>query len=177
MTGSTRIFLTTVITILVAGAVVIFIGLPLKRQANADRVTLAEREGQLVSLQQVTERIDCMQSEIVRLKDALEFFEHRLPQKREIDVILSEVWRIAESKSLVQRSVRTTAPETAARYSSQPISLSLSGSFEGFYEFLLGLERLPRLTKVRQLQISKVPAEDGTVLADLLMDIYFEKQE
>ena len=78
---------------------------------------------------------------------------------------------------MLTRSVRTTSPETMPRYSSLPIMISQEGTFEGFYQFLLDLERLPRLTKVRQLQIAKSPADERLVHVDLLMDIFFEKQE
>jgi Tfp pilus assembly protein PilO len=70
---------------------------------------------------------------------------------------------------------RVEVSETMPRYNSQPITLSLEGPFENFYEFLLGLERLPRLTKVRQMQVTKSPLAEGVVQVDLLMDIFFEK--
>ena len=177
MSGSTRIFLTIVATSILAAGATFLVGLPMHRRIQEDSAAIAERQSQLVALQNVSHKITDIQDEIRRLEEALAFFEHRLPQEREIDVILREVWRIAESKALVPRSIRTTAPETMARYSSQPITLSLEGSFESFYDFLMGLEQMPRLTKVRQLQISKMPTDDATVQADLLMDIYFEKQE
>jgi Tfp pilus assembly protein PilO len=177
MKGSTRIVLTAIAMGALAAVVLIFAGLPMRRQMEADRAAIEERRTQLVELENVSKKISCIKDEIDRLQGALEFFERRLPQEREIDVILREVWKIAETQSLVPRSVRTQAPETAARYSSQPIALSLEGSFEGFYQFLLGLERMPRLTKVRQLQLSKLPGDDAGVQADILMDIFFEKQE
>ncbi len=177
MSGSTRILLTIVAMGLLATGAAFFVGLPMHRHTQDDASAIAERQGQLAVLQNVSTKISGIQDEIRRLQDALNFFEHRLPQEREIDVILREVWRIAEAKSLVPRSVRTTAPETLARYSSQPIMLSLEGPFEGFYDFLIGLEQMPRLTKVRQLQITKMPTDDSTIQVDLLMDIFFEKQE
>jgi type IV pilus assembly protein PilO len=177
MKGTTRILLILAAAGALTVGLIVIVALPLKRAADADRDVINERRGQLVSLQNVAVQITTIRDEIGRLQGALEFFEHRLPQQREVDVILREVWRIAEARSLVPRSVRTTAPETMAQYSSQPIALSLEGPFEGFYQFLLGLEQMPRLTKVRQIQISKMPAEEGIVQADILMDIFFEKQE
>jgi len=34
---------------------------------------------------------------------------------------------------------------------------------------------LPRLTKVRHMQVTKSPMVEGVVEVDLLMDIFFEK--
>jgi Tfp pilus assembly protein PilO len=175
MKASVRVVL-TVLGILVVGTVVgVFVVLPLQRQMEADRATIGQRREQLVKLERVAKRITDLQEEVRRLEDALAFFEHRLPQEREIDVILREVWVIAEAKSLTPRSIRTAAPQFLPRYNSQPITLTLDGPFEGFYEFLVGLERLPRLTKVRQIQLTKSPLQEGVVQAEILMDIFFEK--
>jgi len=175
MNGPVRILLTALGMVAVAAAVVFVAILPMTRQTQADRAAIQERRAQLVKLERVARRISDLQQEIGRLEGALAFFENRLPQQREIDVILREVWLIAESKSLTPRSVRTSLPETMPRYNSQPITMTLEGRFESFYEFLLGLEGLPRITKVRQMQLTKSPLTEGTVQADILMDIFFEK--
>jgi len=177
MKGTTRIVLTLAGIVVVAAAVAHFLALPMLKQTDADRGAIWVRRGQLVKLDRVARRITDLQEEVKRLEQALAFFEDRLPQEREVDVILREVWLIAETKSMTTRSVRTGAPETLARYCSQPITLALEGPFEGFYEFLLGLERLPRITKIRQMQVTKSPLKEGIVQAELLVDIFFEKSK
>jgi Tfp pilus assembly protein PilO len=173
MKGSTRILVTLAAVVFVSAAAAWFLVLPVLRRAEADRAAVDDRRAQLVKL----ERINDLQQEVGRLEGALAFFENRLPQEREVDVILREVWVIAEAKSLTPRSIRCAAPELQARYNSQPITLTVEGPFGGFYEFLVGLERLPRLTKIRQMQISKSPMKEGIVQAELLMDIFFEKSK
>jgi len=177
MKGSTRIVLTLVAVVFVSAAVTWFFVLPMLKRGESDRAAVDDLHGQLVKLDRVARRINDLQNEVGRLESALAFFENRLPQEREVDVILREVWGIAEAKSLTLRSIRCAAPELQARYSSQPITMTLEGPFEGFYEFMVGLERLPRLTKVRQMQISKSPMKEGVVQAELLMDIFFEKSK
>lgn len=175
MKGPIRILLTVLGLVAVAAVTAVLVVVPALRQTEADRVAIQDRRAQLVKLQRVAARITDLKKEVERLEEALTFFEDRLPAEREIDVILREVWLIAESKSLTPRSVRTSVPEPMPRYNSQPITLSLEGPFESFYEFLLGLERLPRLTKVRQMQVTKSPMTEGIVQVNLLMDIFFEK--
>ena len=175
MKGSTRILVTLIGVAVIAAAAGFFVVLPLWQQTNADRAAIEEQRAQLVKLQRVVRRITDVKQEITRLETALAFFDHRLPQEREIDVILREVWLIAEARSMTPRSIRTAQQESLPRYNSQPITMALEGPFEGFYEFLLGLERLPRITKIRQMQITKSPLQEGNVQVDLLMDIYFEK--
>jgi Tfp pilus assembly protein PilO len=158
-----------------AGAAGGFVIWPLLEQTAADRAAIRERQAELVKVQRVIRRISDLKKEIERLETALAFFEDRLPEEREIDVILREVWLIADSKSLSPRRIQTSRPENGARYNTQPITMTLEGGFDQFYEFLLGLERLPRITKVRQMQITKSPTQEGVVEVDVLMDIYCEK--
>jgi Tfp pilus assembly protein PilO len=155
--------------------VALFVVWPVLRNIDANRAAIADRHQKLAKLQEVTRRITNLQDEIGRLEDALRFFDSRLPTETEIDVILREVWVIAESKALTARSVRTRKAEMAARYNAQPITMTFEGPFEGFYQFLLGLERLPRITKVREMVLQKSPTIEGHVQADITVDIFFEK--
>ena len=175
MKGPTRILITVLGMVGIAAVVAVLLIVPALRRTEVDRTAIQHRREQLLKLKRVAGLISDLKKEIGRLEVALTFFEDRLPEEREIDVILREMWLIADSKSLTPRSIRTNEPETMPRYNSQPITLSLEGPFESFYEFLLGLERLPRLTKVRQMQVTKSPLAEGVVQVDLLMDIFFEK--
>ena len=174
MKSSTRILLTLLGIVVATVAVVFVVVRPLGQRVAADQEAIRDRRDQLVKLQRVARRINDLEEEIKRLEDALAFFEDRLPQQREIDVILREVWVTAEARSLAARTIRTLKVETASRYNAQPISLTLEGPFAGFYEFLLCLEQLPRITKVREMQIQKSPTEPGAVLVDMVVDIFFE---
>jgi len=175
MTGPLRILLTVLGLAIVAGLTGGFVVYPLLRQTAADHEAIRARQAELIKVQRVVRRISDLKQEIKRLEVALAFFEDRLPEEREIDVILREVWLIADAKSLSPRRIQTSRPENRPRYNTQPITMTLDGRFDRFYEFLLGLERLPRITKVRQMQITKSPTEEGVVEVDLLMDIFCEK--
>ncbi len=175
MKGPLRILVTVLGMVAAAAVVAVLLIVPAFRRTEADRAAIQDRRAQLLKLERVATRISNLQKEVQRLEKALAFFENRLPEERELDVILREVWLIAESKSLTPRSIRTNQPQAMPRYNSQPITLSLEGPFQSFYEFLLGLERLPRLTKIRQMQITKSPVTEGIVQVDVLMDIFFER--
>lgn len=175
MSGPVRIVLTVAGLAIVAGLAAAFVVYPLLERTAADQQAIRARRAELVKVQRVVSRISDLKQEIKRLEDALAFFEDRLPEEREIDVILREVWLTADSNSLSPRRIQTDRPENHPRYNTQPITMTLEGGFGRFYEFLLGLERLPRITKVRQMQITKSPTQEGVVEADLLMDIFCEK--
>ena len=62
----------------------------------------------------------------------------------------------------------------SADYVAQPIEMDMTGSFEGFYQFLLELERLPRITRINQMELNKDRDNEGVVSAKMVVSIYFE---
>ena len=52
--------------------------------------------------------------------------------------------------------------------------MSLSGDFNGFYSFLLQLEKLPRITRVTNMSLSKITDRDGEMNATMTLSIFFE---
>ena len=67
-------------------------------------------------------------------------------------------------------------------YMEQPLKVELEGNFEGFYEFMLALENLPRITRIFDLKLKKIsqlsgPKKDdlppGSVSAEFTLSIYF----
>jgi len=111
---------------------------------------------------------------IAELKEAIRFLEGKLPQEKEIDKILKEVWQMAEANALQTRTVRTLHTERTASYSEQPIEMSLSGDFNGFYAFLQQLEKMPRITRVTSMSLTKMAERDGAMQAKVTLSIFFE---
>jgi type IV pilus assembly protein PilO len=120
--------------------------------------------------------IDDQDRKISELQQAITFFESKLPQEKEVDKILKEVWQLAEANSLSTKTIKTLKSERQANYSEQPIELSLSGNFNGFYSFLLQLEKLPRITRVSEMDLTKINGRDGEMEAQLTLSIFFEPE-
>ena len=83
---------------------------------------------------------------------------------------------MAEQNQLTTRTIKTMKSQRGAAYSEQPIEMSLGGNFSGFYEFLLKLERLPRLTRINQLSLDKISGKEGEMEAKLTLSIFFEPE-
>src|SRR5213083_1551919 len=128
----------------------------------------------LSNFQQATAGIEDLNNKIDELSKAITFFESKLPQEKEVDKILKEVWQMAEQNSLVTRTVKTQKSERGPNYSEQPITMALAGDFNGFYSFLLQLEKLPRITRVTNMSLSKITDRDGEMQATLTLSIFFE---
>ena len=135
---------------------------------------VAGKRKELNDLRQATAGIEDVGRKTAELKQAIMFFESKLPQEKEIDKILKEVWQIAEANALLTRTVKTLRSERAANYSEQPIEMTLAGDFNGFYSFLLQLEKLPRITRVTTMNLSKITDKEGSMQAKLTLSIFFE---
>jgi type IV pilus assembly protein PilO len=141
----------------------------LRRDVQAKQKALAD-------LQQSTAGISDLGRKIADLQKAIAFFESKLPQHKEMDKVLKEVWQLATANNLNTRTIKPLKSERGPNYSEQPIQMSLSGDFDGFYAFLLQLEKLPRITRITQMQLQKIPDRDGQMQAQLTLSIFFEPE-
>ena len=132
------------------------------------------RQTALSNLQQATAGIEDLNRKIDELQKAITFFEGKLPQEKEVDKILKEVWQMAEANSLQTKTIKTMKSERGANYSEQPIQMSLSGDFNGYYSFLLQLEKLQRITRIGQMNLTKINDRNGEMQAQMTLSIFFE---
>jgi len=150
------------------------------QKSTARRETLKQeiltRQKALMDLKQSTTGIEDLSRKIAELKQAITFFESKLPQEKEIDKILNEVSQMAEANALKTKTVKTLRSERAAGYSEQPIEIMLLGDFNGFYSFLLQLEKLPRITRVTNMALSKITDVEGVMSAKVTLSIFFEPE-
>jgi type IV pilus assembly protein PilO len=136
----------------------------------------AQINSELVHLKEATAGIEDLGRKIDDLQKAIDFFESKLPQEKEMDKILTEVSQMADANALQTRTVKTLKSERTANYSEQPIQMSISGDFNGFYAFLLQLEKLARITRVTQMNLQKIDEHDGQMQAQMTLSIFFEPE-
>jgi len=182
-----EIFRQAVFVILLLGMVVgawYFVFRPRSLQDKKMRTQIAAKQQQLQKLNRATATIGDLRKEIAELAKAIDFFHSKLPNEKEIDKVLEEVWRLAEANSLTTKGIYTTkragvSPFIAdgASQTEQPIKMEFEGDFLGFYEFLLALENQPRIMRVRQILLDQLGGKNGTVKAKVDMSIFFEKQD
>jgi len=148
------------------------------QKANAKRLALQAdvetKQRALANLRSATAGIEDMNTKIDELQQAINFFESKLPKEKEIENILEEFSKMAEANSLTTRTVKTLKAERSAGYSEQPIQVTLSGDFSGFYAFLLQLEKLSRITRITQMNLQKIDDRDGEMTANVTLSIFFE---
>jgi len=132
------------------------------RNAQIDKVRReiqAKRE-RLYEMSKASEAMDTLEDDIEQYNRAIAFFRSKLPQEKEMDEVLRDVWRLTQTHRLAAKSIRTltrsgpvSVVDPLGPYAEQPIALELEGGFrEGLYSFLLDLERTARITRIHQLE-------------------------
>jgi type IV pilus assembly protein PilO len=144
-----------------------------EKRASRER-DIEARQKALTNLRSATSDIGDLARKIEDLESAISFFESKLPQQKDLDKIVREVWQKAEKHNLQTRVIKTRKTERAAGYSELPIELGLSGPFNGFYAFLLDLEKLPRITQMNQMKLDKITSRDGDMQANMTLSVFFE---
>ena len=148
------------------------------KPANA---RLAESKGrvdgklaQLSKFQEASSAAEDLTKQLDQLKEAMEFFESKLPPKSQIHEVLEQVTVIAQKQGLKPKTIRTLEKKNNSGYIEQPLKMTLEGDFGSFYSFLLELEKLPRIMKIRELELSKYNESNGEITADFIVSIFFQ---
>lgn len=129
---------------------------------------------QLAKFQQATAAAEDLSKQLDQLQEAIGFFESRLPPKSQIHEVLEQVTVIAQKEGLVPKTIRTLNNKNNSGYIEQPLKMELQGNFSSFYSFLLELENLPRIMKIRELKLDKQTTDEGQIEADFIVSIFFQ---
>jgi len=71
---------------------------------------------------------------------------------------------------------------SAALYRETPLRIVMEGQFDGFYEFELQLESLPRITRIHEMKLERMvgerneeqPFKPGAMRAEFTLSIFFD---
>lgn len=147
---------------------------PADLRIEAQRRDIDAKVQKLASLQRALVNTKDLNEEVENLRNVVQFFQAKLPKHHEIHRVLEQVTKIAEKHRLDTKHFKTEKPEFGSAYAEQPIEMELGGDFNAFYQFMLDLERLPRITKVRVMELGKDKANEGLMSATLELSIYFD---
>jgi type IV pilus assembly protein PilO len=174
MTGNFRkaVFFVLLVGVAVAGYQYMI------KPANANLAEAKSRVdaklAQLAKFQKATAAAEDMTKQLEQLQEAIEFFESKLPPKSQIHEVLEQVTVIAQKQGLKPKTIRTLKKKDNSGYIEQPLKMELEGNFSSFYSFLLELEKLPRIMKIRELELDKHTDMDGQITADFIVSIFFQ---
>ena len=149
---------------------------PADDHIKKQRQSIEIKEAKLVNLQKAMVGIKDLNEEVNKLKAAVAFFENKLPPRHEIHKVLKKVTQIAAQHGLETKLFETLKSEPFAAYSEQPIRMKVNGDFAAFYQFLLDVEKMPRITKIKSMELNRDEKEFGIMDATFTISIYFDNQ-
>ena len=175
------IFLMVLLIVPVASYFYVF--KPRKVEIKQAQREVEVKQAKLDKLREVTDKIEDINGAIEQGRAAIELVEAKLPSAMGVEVILKDIWQIAATSRLEVKTVKSEAPVEAAGYMEQPLQVVMEGKFEGFYNFLLGLENLPRITRIHKMKLERATAQSPNnkeipqdlMKADFILSIYFQQ--
>ena len=159
-----------------------FVFKPRNEEIAKARAEINAKQVRLENLRRLTSRIGDLGREIVEREEELERLNQKLPDREGVDRILEQVTQLAQKSNLAVRSVTGEKVAPAGMAMELPLKTVIEGNFDGFYQFLLDVEALPRITRVHQMKISKLgmgPRDNademvgGSMRAEFTLSIYF----
>lgn len=133
------------------------------------------KETKLTKLREYTARTEDIQRENEQIKAAIETIQSRLPSGKEMDNVLRQVSGIATKANLVVPNFKKMDKgQPVGLALEQPTEIEMVGDFDGFYKFLLELEKLPRITRIPDMQIKRSDKYNGEMKAKFVLSVYYE---
>lgn len=150
------------------------------RPQNA-QITQAKREIEhkrslLDKLKQATAQNADLERANEEIKADIAAIEARLPSNKEVDAVVRQVSDLAVDAGLESPAIESDKPVAAAMYMEQPLKMKLTGDFRGFYQFLVHLEQLPRITRLPDVHLARASDKNGHMKAEFTLSIYFQQE-
>lgn len=155
---------------------------PRNDEIRQARTEIEAKQAMLNRLSEAVAKIPDIGYEIEVQKEKIAVIEAKLPSAQDVEGILGQVTDLARKNRLLAKSVKSEKPVPAAAYMELPLKILMEGEFDGFYQFLLELENLQRITRVHQIKLERVSGKNpedlppGSMKADFTLSIYFESQ-
>jgi type IV pilus assembly protein PilO len=147
---------------------------PANEYLTQQRMQMEASRAKLEELRRATAASEDLSVQLEQMEKIIREFESKLPPSSEIHTVLENVTLIAQRHGLVPKMIRTLKTSTKGGYIEQPLEMELHGDFNSYYAFLLELERLDRITKIRQLELKKKSKYEGQTEAKFIMSIFFQ---
>jgi len=161
----------------------VYVFKPRNDDISAARSEIEIKQTKLEKLATLTRQLEDIGYAIDKGRESIELIEAKLPSQRDVEGILEKIWQIASRNGLAQKSVKSEKPVPAAHYMELPLKVLMEGEFTGFYQFLLELEGLERITRIHKMNLKRASElsgrgrkelPDGWIRAEFTLSIYFE---
>jgi len=161
-----------VLAIPVASYVLVFT--PQNREIKTAKQEIIHKQEMLTKLSVETARNDNLAQANKEIGTRISEIEARLPSTKEIDNVVRQISDLAVQSGLSAPTLASGKPIEAGTYWEQPLTVTTSGTFNGYYTFLQKLERMPRITRIPDFALRRNSKVNGEVSIEFTLSIFFQ---
>jgi Tfp pilus assembly protein PilO len=132
---------------------------------------IAQSQYELRQSEDRTRSLPTVAADVKQLRQQLSE-SRQLPPQQELPQFLKDIAGIGQDCSLHAFSFKQGMPAHGDLYCELPITLSFDGDFVDAFNFLRRAETMPRLVRVRELNIRAKDSASGRVDVQLSMNVY-----
>ena len=165
----------TIVMVSTIGLFLIFGYRPATQRLTFLKGEIANHSQLLDENQTKARRLPMLAFEVDRLRNKLEKFNKRLPKTAELGEFIRDLTQVSQ-QCAIRKLVHQ--PGTVRRldlYGEIPITMNFEGDFQNVFSFILKLEDMQRLTRVRNLTVRAKDGKLGQVDVSMAMNIYFSE--
>ena len=149
---------------------------PQNKDIAAAMMEISHKQEVLDALRVETARNADLAEANVEISDRIAEIEARLPSDKEVDNIVRQISDLAVNSGLTPPTLASGKPIAAGTYWEQPLTVTTTGNFTGYYRFLQKLERLPRITRIPDFELRRDPKNNGVVAIEFTLSIFFQDE-
>jgi Tfp pilus assembly protein PilO len=147
---------------------------PLTGRLGDLRGRITQRQRDVVAGRNETRVLPDVAGEVKRLQARLDRSHKSIPPQQELPQFIKDITQLSQQSNLKKFKYEPGVPARVEQVRELPIKLQFEGDFTNVYAFLRNVEEMPRMTRVRGMQIKARDREtSGHVQVQLAMNIYF----
>jgi type IV pilus assembly protein PilO len=152
-----------VVVALIVGAFAWFMVVPQLEELDRLDQSLQRLETELIQKRQIANNLPKFKAEFAKMEKQLEKALTKLPNKKEIPTLLTNLAALAKDSGLDVKTFRPKPEVSKGFFSEVPASLRLAGTYHNFGLFAQSVGELSRIVNLSDLKMSSPKVKDGQV--------------
>ncbi len=153
-----RLAIGPVIAVLIVAAYVYLSFLPARQQLEVLRGEALEQQRKLNEVRSVAANLPKFEEELENLENELTRALRRLPDSKELPVLLTDITTLGKNAGLEFTAFRPQSESVKNFYAEVPIEIEFTGRFHDIAAFFDEIARLPRIVNVSELKMTIMQA-------------------
>ena len=148
---------------------------PQNQRIERARQEIEHKHAMLEKLRQATAQSDDLQKTNLEIRQSIDAIRSRLPTTKEMPDVLRHVAVLAARNGLeIPNFKNSDKPQSVGVAMEQQVAVEITGDFDGYYRFLQELERMPRITRIPDMQIQRADKTNGEMKTKFSLSVYYE---